>query len=270
MSRLKIQSEGSAPMRAPENDHLYRSKRDRSVFDRMIILIAYLFAPLGFVLAMLRFVSTHYKNERKSINFKLLYHVCMGAFMELALLFAVGTYKGDFTWITLVIVLVVLYVIFVVPARSFSWRSNNAKMRFEFLCSSYLRLITAEEVRHIGNIADKVRESEADVRRDLKYLTDWGLLAADIVYYEGRVRPYSQQPPNQAHSDRAQFSGASQLQQSSRRQSAEKQLLPNTSADNSPTQLPKSMSCSGCGAKSRVLPGKDKICDYCGTTIPYS
>lgn len=265
MSRLKIQSEGSVPIRAPENDHLYRIKRDRSVLDRMIMLVAYLFAPLGFVLAMLRLVSTHYKNERKSINFRLLYHVCMGAFMELALLFAVGTYKGDFTWITLIIILVALYIIFVIPARSFSWRSTLAYSRFEFLCKSYLKLITVDKVRYIGNIADKVKENEADVRRDLKYLTDWGLLAADIIYYEGRVRTYIEQPPNLVYSDRVEFSRASQLQQSSRAYSGKKK-----SPYSPPPKPPKLISCTGCGANNRLAPGQEKICDYCGTTVLYS
>jgi hypothetical protein len=251
-------------VRAPENIHSYRNKRDRTVFDRIIMAVGYLFAPLGLVLVLLRFVTTHYKNERKSINFKLLYHVFMGAFMELAVLFAVMTYKGDFKWLTLLIILAVLYVIFVIPAEIFADKAKLAKESFGFLCNKYLLLIIADKVGHIGNIADIVKESEDDVRRDLQYLLRWGLLASDIVYYEGRVKLFDKQPSNLVHPNRAQTSGASQNQQSSERQSLqENQPKP-------PTQLPKSIVCSSCGAKSRVLPGQDKICDYCGTTIPYS
>jgi hypothetical protein len=269
MSRLKIQSEGPQLVRAPENDHQYRVKRDRTIFDRLIIWIAYLFAPLGFILTMIRFATTHYKNERKSINFKLMYHVCMGAFMELAALFAVMTYKGDFKWFILLIILLVLYVIFVLPARSFSWQSTLVYGRFEFLCKSYLKLITVDDVRHIGNIADKVKESEADVRRDLQYLIDWGLLAPDIVYYEGRVKLLDKQPSNLGYLDRTQRSLGSQSRRPSGQQTTWEKT-PLRSKHRPPTQLPKSIGCTGCGAKNRVLPGQDKICDYCGTTIPYS
>jgi hypothetical protein len=266
MSRLKIQSEGPKLTRAPENDLHYRVKRDRTIFDRLIIVIAYLFAPLGFLLTMIRFATTHYKNERKSINFKLLYHVCMGAFMELALLFALMTYKGDFKWFMLLIILVVLYVIFVLPARSFSWQATLVYGRFEFLCKGYLKLITIDNVRHIGNIADKVKESEADVRRDLRYLKDWGLLAPDIIYYEGRVKLLDKQPSNLGEPD--QPFRAAQSRQLSRQRTTRWQTSLKTSDESSP-QLPKSIGCSSCGAKNRVLPGQDKTCEYCGTTIPY-
>jgi hypothetical protein len=268
MSRLKIQSEGPRLTRAPENDLQYRVKRDRTIFDRLIIVLAYLFAPLGFLLTMIRFATTHYKNERKSINFKLLYHVCMGAFMELALLFALMTYKGDFKWFILLIILVVLYVIFVLPARSFSWQATLVHGRFEFLCKSYLKLITIDNVRHIGNIADKVKESEADVRRDLRYLIDWGLLAPDIVYYEGRVKLLDKQPSHLGEPDRAHSLRTSQSRQLSGQQTSGWQSSLKTSAK-SPPQLPKSIGCPSCGAKNRVLPGQDKTCEYCRTTIPY-
>lgn len=134
--KLIYSKRAQALVRAPENNLRYRNKRDQTVFDRIIMAIAYLFAPLGFVLAMLRFVSTHYKNERKSFNYKLLYHVCMGAFMELAVLFAVGTYKGDFKWYTLLIILVVLYVIFIIPADSFAGRATFATENFDFCARS--------------------------------------------------------------------------------------------------------------------------------------
>ena len=269
MSRLKIQSEGPALLRAPENDYLYRNKRDRTVFDRIIMAVAYLFTPLGFILAMFCFVSTHYRNERKSINFKLLYHVCMGAFMELAVLFSVGTYEGDFKWLTLLIILVVLYLIFVIPARSFSWQATLATGRFEFLCNKYLTLITVDKVRHIGNLADKVKESEADVRRDLRYLIDWGLLAPDIIYYEGRVKPFAQKPPNLVHPDRSEIFEASQSRQSSGQQTSGERSTTDTQFKTAP-QLPKSIRCPGCGAINTVNPGQSKNCEYCGTTIPYS
>jgi hypothetical protein len=255
-----------ALVRAPENNLRYRNKRDRTVFDRIIIAVAYLFAPLGFVLAILSFVSTHYKNERKSFNYKLLYHVCMGSFMELSVLFAVGTYKGDFKWSTLLIILVVLYVIFIIPADSFASRATLATENFDFLCKKYLMLIIVDDVRHIGNLADIVKQSEDDVRRDLRYLVRWGLLASDIVYYEGRVKLFDKQPPNLVHPERVQPYGASQNQQPS---SPGRQSLPEIWSK-PPVQLPKSIVCPSCGAKSRVLPGQDKICDYCGTTIPYS
>ncbi|MEK3984530.1 hypothetical protein MHB77_14200 [Paenibacillus sp. FSL K6-3166] len=271
MSKLKIQSEGPPLVRVPENDHHYRVKRDRTIFDRLIIWIAYLFAPLGFLLTMIRFATTHYKNERKSINFKLLYHVFMGAFMELALLFVLMTYKGDFKWFILLIILVMLYVIFVLPARNFSSQSTLVYGRFEFLCKSYLKLINVDNVRHIGNIADTVKESEADVRRDLRYLIDWGMLAPDIVYYEGRVKLLGKQPSNLGHPDQAL--PQSTLESQSRSTSEQQITWEQTSLrskDKSPRQLPKSIGCPSCGAKNRVLPGQDKICDYCGTTIPYS
>ncbi|MNO93086.1 hypothetical protein D3C76_846760 [compost metagenome] len=268
MSRLKIQSEGPMLTRVPENDLHYRVKRDRTIFDRLIIGIAYLFAPLGFLLTMIRFATTHYKNERKSINFKLLYHVCMGAFMELALLFALMTYKGDLKWFILLIILVALYVVFVLPARSFSWQATLVYGRFEFLCKSYLKLITVDNVRHIGNIADKVKESEADVRRDLRYLMDWGLLAPDIIYYEGRVKLLDKQPPNLGEAERVHALRTSQSRQLSGQKTARQQAsLKNP--DKFPPQLPKSIGCPSCGAKNRVLPGQDKTCEYCRTTIPY-
>lgn len=262
--KLIYSKRAQALVRAPENNLRYRNKRDRTVFDRIIMAIAYLFAPLGFVLAMLRFVSTHYKNERKSFNYKLLYHVCMGAFMELAVLFAVGTYKGDFKWFTLLIILVVLYLIFIIPADSFAGRATFATENFDFLCKKYLMLIIVDDVRHIGNLADITKQSEDDVRRDLRYLVRWGLLASDLVYYEGRVKLLDKQPPNLVHPDRAQPSTASENQPSSGRQS-----LPEN-RPKPPVQLPKSIVCPSCGAKNRVLPGQDKICEYCGTTIPYS
>ncbi|MBT2290487.1 hypothetical protein J7E73_15375 [Paenibacillus albidus] len=261
MGRLKIQPAPPAPKRAAENDFGYRTKHDRTAFDYIIIGFAYIFAPLGFVLALIRFVSTHYRNERKSINFDLLFHVLIGAFMELVVLFAVGAYKGDFTWKILLIILVVLYVIFVLPAKSFSGRSALAKGRFKFLCDKYLMLVTVQEVRHIGNISDIVKESETDVRRDLDYLTEWGLLTRDIVYYEGRIaNPLGTQPLNLVHPGRTQVSAAQRSGKSAGQQ---------PSSPASP-QLPKSIACPGCGAPNTVSPGASKICDYCGTTISYS
>lgn len=243
---------------------VYKHQYERTAFDYTTIVFAYVFAPLGLILAIYRLLSTHSKNQRKASNFNLLYHVFMGAFMELGIHFIISKIIGEIDYVALLIRLVIIYILFRIPAVKFIVRAKGKKEGFTNLCNDYIALILVDGIRHIGSLSDIRGFSEEDVRRDLEYLIDRGLLDPDIVYYEGRIaNPFVKSPPKLVYSSRTQASEASQSRQTS------EQPLPQVQ-QGATLQLPKSIRCPGCGAPNLLLAGQSKNCEYCGRTILHS
>ncbi|WP_151736489.1 hypothetical protein [Paenibacillus tengchongensis] len=224
-------------------------KYERTPFDYAVILFAYLFAPLGLILALVRFFGTHYKNYRKAVNHSLLYHVFVGGFVELTVAFGAQLMDGelDASRGDLLFMLGFLAVIFLLPASLFARYAAQARYNFARLAKQYIALITEDGIRYTGNLAERTGQSERDVRRDLLYLGKYGLLGSGTQTDEG---------PESAAAAAGEEAGGGQRYSASE-------------AQPSPKPLPKSIRCPGCGARNLVQPVQTKSCDYCGTAIPY-
>lgn len=243
---------------------IYKHEYERTAFDYTIIVLAYVFAPLGLILAIIRSLSTHSKIQRKASNYNLLYHSCMGAFIELGIYFIVAKIMGEFDYVALLIRLVIIYALFRIPAIKFSVKAKSKKVGFTNLCNDYIALILVDGIRHIGSLSDIRGYGEADVRKHLEYLIDQGLLDPDIVYYEGRVaNPFVKLPPKLVHSEQTRSSGHVQSRNITEQQ-------PNRVQSGLKPQPSKFILCSGCGAQNKVFAGQSKECEYCGTTVAYS
>lgn len=230
-------------------------KYDRTIYDFIIIAACYLFMPLGLILAGARFISSHFKNYRKSSNYTLLFHAFVGGFIEMVGFIIFDFNELTFDTGTLVGVLITFGLIFLLPASFFANRAAKARFQFTQLANQYVRLITAGGVFYIGNLSDRTGQSEADVRRDVKYLMNHGVLGTELVFPEGHS------VDSAPHS----FSGRGSTQSASAGGQTWTSAQPVT-----PPSLPKSVRCPGCGAQNTVSPGQSKSCDYCGTTLAYN
>lgn len=161
-------------------------KYERTTFDIVTIGAGYLFMPLGFALALVRMLSTHYKNYRKPVNFSLLFHVFVGGFVQLmgivvnSIFSEVAVDTG-----TLIGMLIMFSLITLLPAAVFARSAAKARFRFSQLANQYVHLITVERVRYTGNLADRTGQSEGDVNRDLIYLQKYGVLDSGLLFHEG-------------------------------------------------------------------------------------
>lgn len=233
---------------------VYKHEYERTAFDYTIIVLAYVFPPIGFVLALIRLLSTHSKNQRKASNYNLFYHVCMGAFIDMGIGFILFKIISEMSIVWLLIRLVIIYLLFRIPAIKFSVKAKARKAGFTYLCNDYIALILVDGIRHIGSLSDIRGYSEKDVRRDLQYLIDRGMLDPDIVYYEGRIdNPFVKVPPKLIYPEQSRSAKVGKRQQSSEAGPSQQQ--------------PKSIRCLGCGAPNMIVAGQSKRCDYCGTSI---
>ncbi|KTD88450.1 zinc ribbon domain-containing protein [Paenibacillus etheri] len=256
MNRLNIQEPSPTPAGSAAVPLI---KLDRTGFDYVILAAAYLFTPIGLVLALLRLMLTHYKNHRRPTNLNLIMHVFIGGFVELSIAMFVDTMSGNTGTSELLTIQIFLAVIFLIPALILASVTAKAKYTLSKLNTSYIELIQNKNIRYVGSISERINQSESDVRRDVQYLKNKGLLDIDIVLSEGRQTPDpSMTAPNLVHSGRTSGFGA---------QASGQQL--HTQPQSSP-QLPKSIRCPGCGAQNTVQPSQSKSCDYCGTMISYS
>lgn len=249
MNRLNLQEPSPLPA---GNAAVPRIKFDRTGFDYVTLVAAYLLTPIGLLLALFRLIFTHYKNYRRPTNLNLMMHVFIGGFVELAIAMLSGALSGDLINSELVAIFIMLAVLFLIPAFILASVTAKAKYTLSKLNTSYIELIQNKNYRHIGSIAERIGQSECDVRRDVQYMKDKGLLDIDIVLSEGyEMSQSSAAAPNPVHSGRAAYGQQIPVQ------------------PQSPPQLPKSVKCPGCGAQNTVHPSQAKSCDYCGTTIPY-
>ncbi|OMD37915.1 DeoR family transcriptional regulator [Paenibacillus odorifer] len=256
MNRLNIQEPSPNPAGSAAVPLI---KLDRTGFDYVILAAAYLFMPIGLVLALLRLMLTHYKNYRRPTNLNLLMHVFIGGFVELSIAMFVDTMSGNTGTSELLTIQIFLAVIFLIPAFILASVTAKAKYTLSKLNTSYIELIQNKNIRYVGSIAERIGISENDVRRDVQYLKNKGLLDIDIVLSEGRQTPDpSMTAPNLVHPGRPSGFGA---------QASGQQV--HTQPQSSP-QMPKSIRCPGCGAQNTVQPSQSKSCDYCGTMISYS
>ncbi|MEK3901402.1 hypothetical protein [Paenibacillus sp. FSL R7-0179] len=229
-------------------------KYERTTLDVVTIGAGYLFMPLGLMLALVRMLSTHYKNYRKAVNYNLMLHVFVGGFVQLMGIVVYSIFSEDgIDAATLITMLILFALVSLLPAAVFARSAAKARFRFSQLANQYVHLITVERVRYTGDLADRSGQSEADVNRDLLYLQKYGVLDSGLLFHEGADEAASAAQGGQAAS--SPFSppaGGPQHQQGG------------------PQQLPKSVRCPGCGAQNTVAPNQSTSCDYCGTTIAYS
>lgn len=225
-------------------------KYERTTLDIVTIGAGYLFMPLGFVLALVRLLSTHYKNYRKPVNYSLLFHVFVGGFLQMMGIVVISIFSDagmDAT--TLISGLIFVGLVLLLPASVFARSAAKARFRFSQLANQYVHLIAAERVRYTGNLADRTGQSEGDVNRDLIYLQKYGVLDSGLLFHEGAdAAPQAQ-------------AAASPFTPPARQLSYQQPRV---------QQLPKSVRCPGCGAQNTVAPDQSTSCDYCGTTLAYS
>lgn len=109
MNRLNIQEPSPTPAGSVAVPLI---KLDRTGFDYVILAAAYLFTPIGLVLALLRLMLTHYKNHRRPTNLNLIMHVFIGGFVELSIAMFVDTMSGNTGASELLTIQIFLAVIF--------------------------------------------------------------------------------------------------------------------------------------------------------------
>ncbi|MEK5030516.1 hypothetical protein MKY96_03610 [Paenibacillus sp. FSL R7-0302] len=228
-------------------------KYERTTFDIVTIGAGYLFMPLGLAFALVRMLSTHYKNYRKPVNYSLLFHVFVGGFLQIMGIVVISIFSDDaMDTTTLISGLIFVCLVLLLPAAAFARSAAKARFRFAQLANQYVQLITVGRVRYTGNLADRTGQSEGDVNRDLIYLQKYGVLDSGLLFHEGAdAAPQAQ----------AGQAGASPFSQPARQPSYQQPRA---------QQLPKSVRCPGCGAQNTVAPNQSTSCDYCGTTIAYS
>lgn len=244
-------------------------KYARTAYDYVVIAACYLFMPAGLLLALVRLIFSHYKNYRKPVNYSLLYHAFAGAFVEITIfiIYLVAGEQYDFGGtVTLISLLIFFSVLFLVPAAVFAYVAAVSRHDFSKLAAQYVQLAASRAIRHAGTISRETGQSESDVRRDLLYLQNCGVLDRGLVFREGSAASAAEGPPAEAVAA-GSSAGAGSPAPGSARWHAE--AAERTQAQTVP-QLPKPVRCTSCGAQNTVSPGQAKSCDYCGTALSYS
>lgn len=252
MARLNIQD---PPLPgAGSSRQFYLLGYDRRGIDTLIIIGCYVLMPFALVAALLRMLTTHYKNQRKASNYSLLFHAFLGGFIELSLISFIDPVEFGVMFIC------VLAFIFLIPAFVMGRLSAKAKYKFSALCHAYIVMVKDEGIRYIGTLAERTGQSERDVRRDLLFLQQEGLITEGTAFYEG-TSPGRE--TNQSDVGERIANGLESLFGSTGRSSASSQR------EQTPPKLPKAVRCPGCGAQNTVQPEQAKPCEYCGTTLTY-
>lgn len=163
-------------------------KYARTAFDYIIIAACYLFMPAGLVLALVRLLTSHYKNYRKPVNFSLLYHAFAGGFIEIIIfiIFLVSDQQYDFGGTGMLISLLISFgVLFLLPAAVFAYVAAVSRHDFSQLAAKYIQLAGDSGIRQTSRLSMETGQHERDVRRDLQYLQDCGALDFSMVFEEG-------------------------------------------------------------------------------------
>ncbi|MFF2910844.1 hypothetical protein [Paenibacillus sp. NPDC057934] len=257
MAKLNIQD----PPASGSGREFYLLGYNRTGIDSFIIALSYVLMPIGLVAAILRMLLTHYKNQQKASNYNLLCHALIGGFVDLSLIMILS---GGLDELNMGIFFIVfIAILFLMPAYFLGNAASKAKLKFSQLCHSYIVMSLDEGVRYIGTLAQFTGQSESDVRRDLRYLQEQGLIPNGLTFYEGQGAEGSAVKETTSTARAGQAAAPSG---STERTSASSEPKPKPG----PQQLPKAMRCPGCGAQNTVQPGQAKPCDYCGTTLTYS
>ncbi|AIQ70638.1 hypothetical protein [Paenibacillus graminis] len=143
--------------------------------------------PLGLILALVRFMGSHFKNYRKPVNISLLYHVFMGGFVQMMVFVMYTVTLEPIDTVTFIFMLVLVAVFLLLPASGFAASAAKARFKFSQLANAYVQLINDGGIRYLGNLSEQTGQSESDVRRDLLYLQSHGALSAGLVMIEGRA-----------------------------------------------------------------------------------
>ncbi|WP_342562610.1 hypothetical protein NST84_23945 [Paenibacillus sp. FSL R7-0345] len=249
-------------------DSINIPKYARTAFDYVVIAACYLFMPAGLLLALVRLIFSHYKNYRKPVNYSLLYHAFAGGFAEIIIfiIYLVAGEQYDFGGTVMLISLLIAFsVLFLVPAAVFAYVAAVSRHEFSRLAAQYVQLAASRAIRHTGTISRETGQSESDVRRDLLYLQNCGVLDRRLVFQEGSTAPAAEDSAPEV-SAAGSSAGAGSPAPGSARWHAE--TADRTQAQ-AAQQLPESVRCTSCGAQNTVSPGQAKSCDYCGTALSY-
>ncbi|MFC5406658.1 hypothetical protein [Cohnella soli] len=211
----------------------------------IIIITVIFFFPIGFLLLILRFLLHSNVNHHRAKDYRLVGHSLLVLTLLLILLLVVTNYDKT-SMSSLSTSVIVTAIIFGIPITAFYILGGSRASKMRTLYGRYRHLVTEQRIDSIARIAELTGESERNVRQDLSYLIAIGDLPASM--YEGSAYLTILRPSPPFQDDRF----------------AREQVAAAQEAATAPDQA---ITCEGCGATSRIVPGVRRQCQYCGKDL---
>ncbi|MCD9024806.1 hypothetical protein [Cohnella silvisoli] len=230
-----------------------------------IILGMILFFPVGAVLLLIRFVA-HYKvNHLRADDYKLVGHsflVLLGLVWVI-----VAAASSESTPDDTNAVFIVLGVFFGVPAIIFYIIAYRRRMKMQALYNLYDTLIYEKEMESIDQISRLTGQSVNNVMQDLEYLIDTEVFTGATLDKETReiFVEYEEDDSDEEYVEEDEEEIDEEYVEENEEEDNYTEAVNQTAATSAAVPMP--ITCSGCGASSRVIPGKHTDCEFCGNVL---
>jgi len=227
------------------------------IHSAIIILCMFFFFPAGIVLLLVRFAAHYKHNHLRARDYRLVGHSFVSFYALIAFIIIIaGSSDPEMSKSDISVILIVFGILFLVPGGIFYLIGTRRQKKMSNLYNLYYHLTTVEGIHSIDRIAELSGESSRNVTQDLSYMITTGRLSdawldpvANVVMMGNRTaRGQSNPAPLDEFSSRE-----------------DEIVTVQTAATSRP--VAQSITCSGCGASSRVVPGEGHECEFCGNSL---
>ncbi|QJD85705.1 hypothetical protein [Cohnella herbarum] len=228
---------------------------DKPKIHTAIVLISMLvFFPVGIILLIIRF-ATHYKyNHLRAKDYGVVGHSFMILYgLILLITFASSTGSDD------IIPMVVVFGIFLgLPGVIFYILGSTREKKMKNLYNMYYHLTTAQGIESVSRISELTGVSRRNVTQDLTYMI------ASHRLPDARFDPVAQVV---TLGSRRATDPTSAATSTGRPNEATREQIILTEQAAASGLTAQSVTCTGCGSTSSVIPGRSRECEFCGSVL---
>jgi hypothetical protein len=228
---------------------------DKPKIHTAIILISMLvFFPVGIILLIIRFAA-HYKyNHLRAKDYGVVGHSFMVLYgLLLVIVFATESRADD-----IVPLVVVFGIMLGIPGVIFYILGNSNKNKMNNLYQQYYHLTTVQGIESVSRISELTGVSRRNVTQDLTYMI------ASHKLPDARFDPVAQVVT--LGSRRATDATSAATSTGRPNEATREQIILSEQAAASGLTA-QSVTCTGCGATSSVIPGRSRECEFCGSVL---
>lgn len=225
---------------------------DKPKIHTAIILVAmFVFFPVGIILLIIRFAAHHKYNHLRAKDYGVVGHSIMIFFGLFALLGFAALDPED-----IIPYLVVFAIILGLPGVLFYILGSRREKKMKNLYNMYYHLTTSQGIESVSRISELTGESQRNVTQDLTYMI------ASHKLPDARFDPVAQVVT--LGSRRATDSAATSTGRPN--EATREQIILSEQAAASGLTA-QSVTCTGCGSTSSVIPGRSRECEFCGSVL---
>ncbi|MDR0269989.1 TFIIB-type zinc ribbon-containing protein [Paenibacillus sp.] len=252
----------------------FEFKSKYKIFDRIILGITFTFFPLGWLMVLIRVLSTHVHHSCKGRNHRLLGWCLVYTYLIL-MAFVYLSYDdfgpaessefGEYVFY--------FGLAMILPALAFFVLGGAADRKFNSLLSQYYHLVMERGINEIDHIAYETGQSPYPVIRDLDFMINermlpFGRIENSILELEpeGYHQQYETNVDYEEYEDDV---GDDEYDEDEYDEDEYDDEDSDDEEEDTHTKSkgPRMMECPGCGARIFVVPNERKECEYCGNVI---